>query len=120
MDESTDLSVVGMKLPKDPKLAATHLMNIKSRSDFPPFWVPNNGSLWLPEGVRKKREIAMAIITDEMFKMGFFELKYKDGTVVSLKTKDLSRGSTVDPRDITQKWVLCKKDEKNIRGIKHE
>lgn len=122
-DESTDNlgpEVVGLRLPKDPTAAATRLMDLTKQGDTPPFWVPSRGHLWLPAGVRGKREVAIAVITNDSFRMGYVELKYHDGTVVSLKTKDLHYGDAVMPGEITQKWLLCRPTERDLRGKQHE
>jgi hypothetical protein len=120
-DKSTDLRVAGGKrLSKDPSVALTHLIDMTKQSDFPPFWVPYNAHLWLPPSVRSNREVATAVITNDSFKMGFIELRYKDGTVVSLKTQDLHTGCAVMPGEITQKWVLCDVGEKDLRGNVHK
>ena len=116
--EKTDMKA-GKKLPRDPSVAMTHLMDMTQRTNFPPFLVPCR-SLWLPPGVRGKREVASAVLSDDSLKMGFVELKYHDGTTVSVEVKNLAAFESYMPGDITQKWVLCRKGEKDLRGRIHE
>lgn len=107
-----------LPLPDDEHRAGTMLMDMTRETGQPPFWAPTT-SWGLPDHVRK-REVAVAIITEESFKMGFIELKYHDGTVVSLRTKDLHYGDAIMPGEITQKWLMCKPGERDLRGVHHE
>jgi hypothetical protein len=115
-DTGTDI----ISIPKDANRAVEVIQKLTQKVGVPPFWRLNRGTLWRPPGTRKWPEVAVMEHTDEMMRQGFVILRYKDKTQVSVGTDELYKGHAILPGDITEKWVVCKKGERNVRGQEHE
>lgn len=125
----------GMKTPNvvDPETFGKDILKRTCDLRRPPFWRPykyRQGIFRkhevtqedLPEGVRPYPNVAQLFLTEQMLKMGMVELRYKDGTRTALTLKELAPlgPDSIDATQVTEKWVIAEKGDRDLTGQVHK
>jgi hypothetical protein len=83
------------------------------------FWGAKKTWRRLPNGVRPYPEVALLDSTPELLQRGVVQLKYGDKTPLTVEITDLSIGVVWDAYQITQKYLMVDKGERDMTGVTH-
>jgi hypothetical protein len=83
------------------------------------FWGPRKTWRRLPNGVRPYPEVALLDTTEELLRRGVVQLKYGDGTPLTVEITELSIGVVWDAYQITTKFLMVGKGERDKSGVTH-